>query len=319
LKIFNSIDSFEAAGRTIVSTGTFDGVHQGHRAIIRRMQALQAEGGGETVIVTFDPHPRIALGADADKLRLLTTTEEKAVLLEAAGIDKLIIQPFTREFAATPYRVFAEKFLMQKIRASHVVVGYNHHFGSRREGNYGLLQELAPAMGMELVEVSEVDVAGGHVSSTVIRELLQQGEVSAARRLLGYCFVLQGGVIHGDKRGRRVGFPTANVGGLPSYKMIPATGVYAVRAEVSGRSYHGMCNIGYKPTFTSGGAVPAVEVHLFGFDGDIYGEKIRLHFAGRLRGEKKFSGAEALAEQLKKDRELSENILKTCNCGETTL
>ena len=314
VKIYHSTDNITPALKTVVSTGTFDGLHRGHKAIIDKMKQCARDIGGETVIITFDPHPRVALGADADKLRLLTDTSDKINLLRDMGIDKLLVIPFTPAFAAMSYRDFVQIYLVEKLRSAVVVIGYNHHFGKQREGNHASLIGLADAYGFSVEQVGPVDMEGMTVSSTRIRTLLNEGELVRANRMLGYCYTLRGTVNRGAGRGRLLGFPTANIRIADPYKQIPARGAYAVRAHLDGKIYDGMCNIGIKPTFDE--SAETVEVHLFNFKGDIYAQNLGINFIARLRGEIKFSGPETLSAQLLNDRANALRLLGTCNCKE---
>ncbi|NOX48907.1 MAG: bifunctional riboflavin kinase/FAD synthetase [Chlorobi bacterium] len=291
-----------------VTVGTFDGLHLGHQKIIGRMKETAHEINGETVVVTFDPHPRLVLYADSKNLKFINTRERKFKLLEEFGIDHLIIIPFTKEFAKNTPEDFIRNFLTQKINMRKLVIGYDHHFGNQREGNFERLSELGEKYGFLVEEIPALYVNGTAVSSTKIRHALMDGEVKWANELLGYKYSITGIVVEGNRIGRTIGFPTANIEIEDKYKLIAAGGVYACEVERKGEMYSGMGNIGVRPTIGINGLV--TEVHIFDFDEDIYGEEIRIIFIDRIRDEVKFEGLEALKSQLSKDRENVKGLLE---------
>jgi riboflavin kinase/FMN adenylyltransferase len=309
LKIYQNIDDFSGAGYAIVTVGTFDGLHIGHQKIIRRMAELAEEHNGETIVVTFNPHPRLVLEPGNRDLKFITTEKKKYDLLEALGIDHLIILPFTKEFSAIPSGDFIRDYLVNKLRVKMLVVGYDHHFGRNREGNYDQLfkQGIHYGFGVEEIQAQYIDDIA--VSSTQIRNALTEGNLHLANRMLGYDYSITGHVIEGNRIGRSIGFPTANLEVDDKYKLIAAGGVYACRVECNERIYKGMGNIGTRPTI--GKHDFTTEVHIFDFDEDIYGKEITIYFIDRVRDERKFGGLEELKEQLVKDREV---VRKLLNC-----
>ena len=307
LKIHTGINKDFSINTPVLTIGTFDGVHLGHRKILKRLRDVATAIGGESVIFTFDPHPRMILYPEDHELKLLNTLEEKKELLQKEGIDHLIIYPFTKEFSRLSSVEFIRNIVVNKIGTKKLVIGYNHHFGRNREGSFEHLKEYAPVYGFEVEEIPARDVDKVEISSTKIREELTSGNVEKAARYLGYDYFITGNVIKGKERGRMLGFPTANIETGDSHKLIPADGVYAVKAEVNGTVFDGMLNIGIQPTFN--GSNKAIEVNMFNFDKEIYGEKIRIHCKARLRNEYKFPNVDELKMQLEKDRQQSLQIL----------
>jgi len=299
VKIYHSIEEFQKVKNAVVTTGTFDGVHIGHQKIIKRLRQVADEIGGETVLLTFFPHPRMVLFSDND-LKLINTKNEKIALLEKEGIDHLIIHPFSREFSRLSSVEFVRDILVNKIGTSRLVIGYNHHFGRNREGSFEHLKEYGPVYGFQVEEIPAQDVEEIKVSSTKIRKALDEGNVKTAKEYLTHDFTLTGIVVKGNHLGHELGFPTANIKVMDSHKLIPANGVYAVRVLVHGKEYKGMLNIGVRPTVD--GTEKTIEAHVIDFDEDIYGEEITVLFDDWIREEQKFDGLEALKEQLEKDK-----------------
>lgn len=325
MKIYNHIDEFKAIKNAVVTIGTFDGVHIGHQKIVSRLKELAQLIDGESVILTFFPHPRMILHPEDQNLKLITTIAEKADLLQQAGIDHLIITPFTRDFSNQSPEDYIKKILVEKIGTKKIVVGYDHHFGKDRQGSLKELQELSPSYGFEVEEIPEQDVHDVAVSSTQIRSALFSGDVAAANEFLGYPFKLTGRVVRGDQLGRALGYPTANLYVEEAYKLIPADGIYAVLAEIgrkpeAGESesrsqqsdetislpntrysvLKGMGYIGSRPTIN--GMTRNIEVNIFDFDQDIYNQKITLHFLHFIRHDEKFRSLEDLKAQLTRDK-----------------
>lgn len=311
LKVYSSIDSFRRLSHAVVTPGTFDGVHLGHRTIIDRLCELAKANNGETVVLTFHPHPRLVLhGPDSD-LRLLTTLEEKTELLSQAGIDHFIIHPFTLEFSRTDVVHYVRDLLVGKIGMKQMVIGYDHHFGRNREGSLENLRELAPLYEFDIEEIPAQDIDNVNVSSTKIRNALNSGKVALAAQYLGYPYRITGKVVKGNRIGRSMGFPTANILVENRYKMIPANGVYAVAVHHDGNRYLGMLNIGHRPTVNAGSAVVTVEVHLIGFEGDLYHQQLTVEFVKRLRDEMRFEDISELKAQLIADREMVHHAFNT--------
>lgn len=307
MKIYQCIQDFEAVAHPIVTIGTFDGVHLGHQAIFSKMKEEAQKTGGETVVITFFPHPRLVLYQDSVNLKFINTREKKIERLEKVGIDHLIIIPFTREFAQNSSEQFITDYVVKYVHPAKVIIGYDHHFGKNREGNIELLERLKNKFGYKVEEVPPFYVDGAPVSSTRIRDLLHEGNVKDANRMLGYDYAITGEVVRGKALGRKIGYPTANLELPNEYKLIAANGVYACRVLMGERTFKGMGNIGVRPTIDHGDLT--IEVNIFDFDEFIYGEKITIEFVDRLRDEKKFKDLEALKAQLAKDKELAISIL----------
>ena len=307
MKVFHSIKDFEKVKGAVVTTGTFDGVHIGHRKIINRLNEIAEKIGGESVLLTFHPHPRMVLFPDDHGLELITTMDEKIQLLEEAGVQNLIIHPFTREFSRTTSLDFIRDILVNKLGTSVLVIGYDHHFGRNREGSFEHLRESGPLYGFQVEEISVQDVDDVAVSSTKIRKALLVGDVAIAAKYLSHPYPLSGVVIHGDKLGRKIGFPTANIEVLDDIKVIPANGVYACYVYLNGEKLKGMLNIGTRPTVN--GAERRIEVHVLDYDADFYGQQLTLHIIDRIRDEKKFDSVEELSARLMVDKNLTNNIL----------
>jgi len=306
MKISNCLREFVPVQNAVVTVGTFDGVHLGHRAIFDKMKAKATEIGGETVVITFYPHPRIVLGLDSENLKFINTQEKKINRIEDAGIDYLIIIPFNKEFAGLSSGEFI-RLVLDKVNPNVVVIGYDHHFGKGREGSFELLSEIGKKEGFEVIRVEALYMDNVPISSTKIRDLLKAGKVAEANKYLGYEYSITGKVVRGQSIGHILGFPTANIEVADEYKLIAAVGVYACRVEYMGKIYKGMSNIGYRPTIDHGDLT--IEVNIFDFDQQLYGEQITITFVDRLRDEKKFKDREALKAQLAKDKEAALEIL----------
>ena len=308
MKIHYSLDHFNAHN-PVVTIGTFDGLHKGHQSVIEQLKELAKEIDGETVIFTFYPHPRIVTSPNETSLRLLTTKEEKIKLFEKFGVDHLIIYPFNEEFAEITYTEFVKDILVNKIGTRCLVVGYDHRFGKNREGGYEYLQKCAEKNNFSVKKTDALSVEAEKVSSTKIRAALQSGDIKKANQYLGYEFTLHGTVVQGMQLGRKLGFPTANIEASDKYKIIPGYGVYAVLIEIGDQQYKGMLNIGTRPTFNNNADNRSIEVNIFDFSGDMYGQSITLVFIDKIREEQKFAGIEALVEQLKNDKEVAIKLL----------
>lgn len=314
MKVYNNIEDFNRAFSTeniyhpVITIGTFDGVHLGHQKIIHRMRDIAAQINGQTVVFTFHPHPRMILFNDNDGIKLLATIDEKIRLLEKYGIEHLIIQPFTKEFSRLTSIEFVRDVLVNQLHVKKLVIGYNHQFGRNREGSFEQLQELAPLYDFEVEEISAKDIDSIEISSTKIRKALLEGNMETANKFLGHSYSISGKVVHGQKKGRDIGFPTANIYISEKHKLIPADGVYAVKIKHSGIKYDGMLNIGNNPTIENKGR--SIEVNIFDFDKQIYDELTTIYFVKRLRDEKKFGGIDELKSQLLLDKENALKALK---------
>lgn len=300
MKIYSSIDQFKKVSNAVVTLGTFDGVHKGHGVIINRLLEIAKQVDGEVVVLTFFPHPRMVLFPEDHGLQLLNTIHERSNLLEKAGVQHLIIHPFSKEFSRMSSTEFVRDVLVKKLGVKKLVIGYDHHFGRNREGSFEDLEELAPIYNFEVERIAEQDVNNVAVSSTKIRNALTEGDVQTANEFLGYEYELTGTVVHGKKLGRTLGFPTANIELKEDYKLIPANGVYAARAVVKGEVFKGVMSIGNRPTFDNGER--SVEINLFDFDKEIYDETLTIKFIAYLRPELKFNGSNELVAVMNKDK-----------------
>lgn len=307
MKIYNDIEDFKRVNNPIVTIGTFDGVHVGHQKIIDRMRDVADKVGGETVLLTFYPHPRLVIHPDSKNLRFINIQKRKIALLEKAGIDHLIIIPFTREFSKLTSSQFIKEYIAEKIKARRLIIGYDHHFGKNRLGDFSILYDLGKKYHFEVEKIPAQDVENIAVSSTKIRKALNEGKIKVANKLLGYEYSITGVVVEGNKIGRTIGFPTANIELEDEYKLITANGVYASRVEYNGLIYHGMSNIGVRPTVNQSDLT--IEVNIFDFDKEIYGESISIYFVDRIRSEVKFDDLEALRAQLTLDKEIVKKLL----------
>jgi riboflavin kinase/FMN adenylyltransferase len=289
---------------SIITLGNFDGLHLGHQELIKKIIRRAKETGGLSMVVTFRPHPLKILAPEKCP-PLISIYEEKIQLLEKLGIDVLVKIPFTLDFSAMEPRDFVKNILSDLLGVKEIYVGYNYRFGKGRKGNITMLRDLGQEFGFEVREVEQVSLEGEVISSTRIRQLLKKGEVENASRLLGRAYTLCGIVVKGDGRGRGLGFPTANI--AAKHSIIPSNGVYAAKLFVRDSYYDGIVNIGMRPTFDANSL--AIEVHIFNFDEDIYGEEITLYFIHKIREEKKFQNAEALINQIKADIKVAKGML----------
>ncbi len=300
MKIYHHIDEFKAIPNAVVTIGTFDGVHLGHRKIISRIIELAQETGGQSVILTFFPHPRMILHPEDQDLKLITTIAEKAELLEQMGVDHLIITPFSRDFSNQTAEEYIRDVLVEKIGTQKMVIGYDHRFGKDRKGGLADLQGLAPVYNFEVIEIPEQDINDVAVSSTRIRTALLNGDIGLANTFLGYPFFINGTVVRGDQLGRTIGYPTANIQLKETYKLIPGDGIFAVTVTLGGQEYRGMAYIGHRPTVN--GLTRNIEVNIFDFDEQVYNQPIRMTFHHYTRGDIKFSSLDGLKAQLAQDK-----------------
>jgi len=300
VKVYSNIQEFKPIKNVVVTIGTFDGVHLGHKVIINQLKKAAEELEGESVLLTFFPHPRMIVFPDDNELKLLNTIEERKELLEKAGIDHLIIHPFSKAFSRLTALEFVRDILVNCLNVKKLVIGYDHHFGRNREGSFEDLVEFGEVYGFSVEEIPAKDIQQINVSSTKIRTSLLAGEIHAATQFLGYPYFISGTVVKGDKIGREIGFPTANIKPDETYKLIPKNGVYAVKVIVNEKEYEGMLNIGIRPTFK--GINQTIEVNIFDFDKEIYGQKIRVKFYERIRDEQPFEDLNELKNQLNIDK-----------------
>lgn len=310
MQVHTDIKHLPSFRKAVLTIGTFDGVHQGHHQILTQLVSEADRIGGESVIITFDPHPRDVIGKPGQHIPLLNTLSEKISLLDKAGIGHLVIVPFTAEFGSMEAIDYVEEFLIRSFHPHTVIIGYDHKFGSQRKGDFSLLETYSTKGHFQLKEIPGHIINESSVSSTRIRTALQQGQMQEANMLLGYAYFFHGMVVEGNKLGRTIGFPTANLHIENSHKLIPANGVYVVKImipEEGNAVYEGMMNIGIRPTI--GGNQRMIEVHIFEFDRDIYGKTLQVEVLQQLRLEKKFDGLEHLKEQLALDRLNARNFL----------
>ena len=300
MKIYHNINEFNAVNNAVVTIGTFDGVHLGHRKIIARIKELAQEIGGETVILTFFPHPRMILNPEDESIKLINTINEKAALLEQLGIDHLIITPFSRDFSNQTPEAYIRDVLVNKIGTKKIVIGYDHRFGKDRQGSLNDLLKLGPVYGFEVVEIPEQDIEDVAISSTRIRTALLNGKIELANTLLGYSFFITGKVVRGDQIGRQIGYPTANIVIEERYKLIPSDGIFAAKIKVDDMLYKGMAYIGSRPTIN--GISRNIEINIFDFNEEIYNQQVTLYFYNYVRGDVKFTGLDDLKIQLAKDK-----------------
>ncbi|MEM8894878.1 MAG: bifunctional riboflavin kinase/FAD synthetase [Bacteroidota bacterium] len=298
---------FDPPKNAVVTIGTFDGVHYGHQKILKRVTSLAEKLDGESVVVTFWPHPRFILKPDDDKLKLLSSFEEKAQLMGDAGIDYIVKIPFTTEFSRLTSEEFTQKVLVDKLNTRRLVIGYDHRFGKNREGGFDYLKANEDRFGFQVEEIPKQEIDDVSVSSTKIRNALLSGDLATASNYLGRDYTLSGKVVPGNKLGRTLGFPTANINVAENYKLIPADGVYAIRAVVNRNHIKGMMNIGVRPTVD--GTKRKIEAHLFDFNQDIYGVSMDISLVGLIRPEVKFDSTDALRSQLEIDRTTALGLL----------
>jgi len=300
LKIIHSISNFSSKESSFVTIGTFDGIHIGHQKILGDLIESAKQQNTKSVVLTFFPHPRMVLQQNVS-LELLNTIDEKSKLLEKMGLDYLIIHPFSKDFSRLTALDFVRDILVNQLNTSKLIIGYDHHFGKNREGNIDQLREYSHLYDFDVQEIPAQDIDDVSVSSTKIRSALHEGHLKTANKYLGYNFMLHGTVVNGKKLGGKIGFPTANIDVKEDYKLIPKTGVYVIQSFIKDRLYFGMMNIGYRPTL--GGKHQTIEAHFFDFDGDLYGQFLKIEFLYFLREEQKFDSVDELIVQLKKDQE----------------
>lgn len=306
MKIFHQVSEFDSFCRPAVSVGVFDGVHAGHQAIIESLIISARQRNCQSVVVTFDPHPRLVLD-EKGRIHLLQTLDEKLNRFEVSGVDAAVVVPFNKDFSSLSPEKFIREILVTSLHAGHVVTGYDHFFGQHRQGNFHLLSVMGKELGFSVEEVPPVLINGMPVSSSEIRKILLEGNLKLAGTMLGYHYTIKGNVLKGNKIGRNIGYPTANLKPESVNKLIPAQGVYASLVKVRGSVYKGMTNIGFRPTVDAENMT--IEVNIFDFDSDIYGETIELSFVDRIRDEKKFMSLGALQEQLAQDKIRAINLL----------
>lgn len=308
MAVYYSTKDMPGFTNPVLTIGTFDGVHSGHSVILKQVCEHAASVGGESILITFEPHPRKLIFPDQE-IQIITPLDKKLELIAAAGINHVVVVPFTKEFAELSAREYVSGFLVGQFKPSAIVIGYDHHFGNDRKGDINLLRELKDDYGFEVVEIPEQHIQNAAVSSTKVRNAIAAGEVVEAAQMLGRNYTLSGKVTKGAQLGRTIGYPTANIVPNHTEQIIPANGVYAVRVKYGSEIYKAMLNIGYRPTVSSEQKLH-VEAHIFDFSGDIYNEQLELEFIERLRDEQKFSSVDMLKAQLDKDAEHAKGLLR---------
>ena len=311
MTVHNDLKQLPNFHNAVITTGAFDGVHIGHQQIISRMKQIALETGGETVIITFHPHPRKVISSIPGEIKQLTSLEERIALLAQMGIDHLVVVNFDYAFSNLTANQYVKEFLFDHFHPHTILVGYDHRFGNGRTGNFELLQKMGTELGFKTEEINEKWVEGEIVSSTHIRNYIQEHQIEKANALLGYPYQFEGFVVRGNQIGRTIGFPTANLHIHNEEKLIPSNGVYAVKVKgncLDGSVYNGMMNIGIRPTVD--GQKKVIEVHILEFDQDIYEQNLTVMVYEYIRGEVKFDGLETLKAQLAKDKITAAAILK---------
>jgi riboflavin kinase / FMN adenylyltransferase len=293
----------------VATLGIFDGVHRGHRALLDTLVSQALMGKGESVVITFSPHPRLVLEQNNKNLSFLTTMDEKVVLLGKANVDHLIIIEFNTAFSKIPACDFIKDILFKKIGTKHLIIGYDHHFGRRGEGDFNTIKKCSEDLEFKVEQVQGYHTEEGAISSSSIRDALLKGKIDEANNWLGYSYSVSGIVIEGRKIGRTIGYPTANINPLSRHKLIPSNGVYAVEVKIDETLYPGMLSIGSNPTVNEDVSLRSIEVHILNFDNDIYGRNISVFFRKRLRDEKRFDNLTQLTEQMGRDKEDTLNLL----------
>ncbi len=300
MKIFHDLTAINDIPNPVLTIGTFDGVHVGHQKILQQVKMEAEKIGGESVLFTFYPHPRMVLYPESHGLKLLQTQEEKMAKLARVGLENCIVYPFTFDFSRLSAIEFVRDILVNKLQIKKLVIGYDHQFGKNREGNIEFLKEICDVYGFEVIEIPAQDIDAVNVSSTKIRNAILDGDITKANEYLGEKFELTGTIVHGQAIGKTIGFPTANIQVNSALKLIPGNGVYAVDVRVKDSHYFGMLNIGNRPTINEN-ADRTIEVHILDFSGEIYAEEITVKFIDKLRDEKQFIDLQELQNQLKED------------------
>lgn len=307
MKIFRSIQDFTTSGKTIVTLGTFDGVHKGHKSILEKLINNSKASACESVVLTFFPHPRMVLQQDTD-IKLLNTIDEKAQLLEEYGVDNLIIHPFDHAFSRLTAEGFVKDILVDKLNISKIIIGHDHRFGRNRTADINDLIAYGNEYGFEVEQISAMEINEVSVSSTKIRNALNEGTIETANKFLGYPYFVTGKVVKGKQLGRTIGFPTANISIAEDYKLVPPHGVYVVSSIINDKLTYGMMSIGTNPTV--GGTSLSVEVYYFDLDKDLYGKELRVSIYYRMRDELKFASLQELKHQIEEDRKVSLEYIK---------
>ena len=307
MRVFKELNELPLFNNAVITIGTFDGVHKGHQKLIARINALATQKGGESLIVTFHPHPRLVINPQDTSLKLLNTIEEKIALLTAYHVHNVVVVPFSRHFSDLSPETYITNFLVKNFHPACIVIGYDHKFGKDRVGDISLLHRLGASYGYAVEEISKESIDDMAISSTKIREALQEGNIATATELLGHGYTLSGLVVKGFQNGRKLGYPTANIQVKDPNKLIPKTGIYAVKVSYGKQVYKGMLSIGYNPTFE--GKEQTIEVNILDFDKDIYGEDLSIEFIAYIRDEKKFDDLPSLIAAIDADKIAAESLV----------
>ena len=311
MKVYYDLQNLPPFNKAVITTGAFDGVHKGHQQIIQKMKAIAQSIQGETLIISFHPHPRKVISSVPGEIKQLTHIKERIALLEKAGVDHLVVVPFDHRFSNMTAEEYVKDFIVAHFKPAHIIVGYDHRFGNGRKGNFELLEQLGKEFQFTVDEINEQLVDGEIVSSTLIRNCITEKNIQQANNLLGYAYSFEGFVVRGNQLGRTIGFPTANLHINDEEKLIPSNGVYAVKIKgecSNGQLLNGMMNIGVRPTVD--GHKKVIEVNIFDFDQDIYDQTITVQVFEFIRGEQKFDGLESLKQQLAQDKMHTASILQ---------
>lgn len=306
MNVFKSVNSFKSKNKTIVTLGTFDGMHIGHQAILNKLKLHKQMYGYETVVLTFFPHPRMVLKTD-NKISLLNTIDERIHLIDQFGIDHLVVQEFTQDFANLSAEDFVKNILVDQFNIGKIIIGYDHRFGKNRSADIHDLIKFGNKYHFDVEQISAEELNNVSVSSTKIRKALNEGDVALAKTCLGYPYMITGTVVTGKQLGRTIGYPTANIKVNEDYKLIPAIGVYVVGVTLKNKEYYGMLSIGTNPTV--GGTEQTIEVNIFDFKEDIYAQEITVYFLEKIRDEEHFASLDLLITALKSDEQFSRNFI----------
>ena len=306
MKIFNDFSTYKSNKKSFVTLGTFDGVHVGHQKVIKNLVENAKLNNATSVLLTFFPHPKMVLQNNAT-IKLINTINERTKLLEKIGLENLVIQQFTEDFSNKTALDFVKTVLINKLNILTLIIGYDHHFGKNREGNFKQLKAYGNELNFSVQEISQQDIDNSAVSSTKIRKAIENGEIEKANTYLGYSYMLTGNVVKGRNLGEKIGFPTANLHIKETYKLLPKTGAYVVKSEIENTTVFGMMNIGFRPTVS--GKNQTIEIHFFDFNKDLYNKTIQIDALSFLRDEQKFDSVEKLKKQLHKDKENSLKII----------
>lgn len=309
MDVFHSLEAYRPANHTVATIGTFDGVHFGHKAILEKIIQEAKNRNGNSLLISFHPHPRLVLFPENNPLRLLHSLDEKIKMLADLGLDRLLLLPFTKEFSRTSSKVFIQEILVEKIQMEQIVIGYDHRFGKNRGGDIAELRSYATELKFGVEEIPPQAIDEANVSSTKIRKALKAGDITTANKFLGYHYGFDGLVVHGEKQGRLLGYPTANMQPVDDRKLIPADGVYFVKVQAQASWHYGMMSIGKKPTM--GEFERSHEVYIFDFEGDLYDQVIRVEFVEWIRGELNFDSLDALIAAIKGDEAFCREKMKT--------